>query len=439
MDIVIVGSGPCGSAAALLLARAGHQVTLVDRDRGPSADGAWDRRGVMQFHQPHTFRAPGVQVLQQRLPDVKQALVDAGGVLVVPPGVPDFVADLMTNLHIRRSVMERTIWQICDREPGVARVHGHADQLLAEGTEVTGLVVDGTPYDADLVVDATGKAGRFAAEHRPAFEGGDCGFAYASRLFRLHAGAEPGPLNGGPGYVSDHQGFLNLVFTHDAGTFTVLVVRPSHDDGLAGLRHEDAFMRALGCIPAAAAWTDPERSTPIDRVRPGAGLVNQYRPQALGLTGLLTIGDAVCATNPVAARGMSLGMQTAAALADVVADHARADWARALDAWCEANLRPWFVDHVEFDQITHKLWAGEPITGDDPISWALVADAAAGRPDFQPTLGPFMGMLALPASIDRLREEVRTMLAEGWAPRSYPPPTRHELVTAMQASARLPA
>jgi hypothetical protein len=198
-------------------------------------------------------------------------------------------------------------------------------------------------------------------------------------------------------------------------------------------------MRAVACIPAAAAWTERVRSEPIDGVRAGAGLVNQYRGQALGITGLLSIGDATCATNPVAARGMSLGMQTAAALADIVASEPRESWTSALDAWCVANLRPWFVDHVEFDQVNHKLWAGEPIEPTDPISWALVADAARQRPDFMPTLGPFLGMLAPPASIDGLREEVRAMLADGWRPRSYPPPARDVLVTAMQAPAPLSA
>jgi 2-polyprenyl-6-methoxyphenol hydroxylase-like FAD-dependent oxidoreductase len=439
MDIVIVGSGPAGTTAAVLLARQGHRITLVDRDPGPVPGMPWERVGVMQFRLPHTFRAPGVQVLQPRIPELRQALVDAGGEIVAPPGTPDFVAELVSNLHIRRSVMERTMWEFADREPGITRVRGHAAGLTLDGPSVTGVVVDSAVHPADLVIDATGKAGRFAAEHRPEFEGGDCGFAYACRLFRLHDGAEPGPLNGGPGYVSEHQGFLNLIFTHDAGTFTVLIVRESRDDGLAELRHEGSFMRAAACIPAAAVWTDPARSEPIDDVRAGAGLVNQYRGQALGIVGLLSIGDATCATNPVAARGMSLAMQAAAAVADIVAEQPRDTWAGALDAWCLANLRPWFADHVDFDHVTHKLWSGEPIAPSDPISWALVADAASRRPEFMPTLGPFLGMLTPPASIDGLRDEVRQMLADGWRPRAYPPPAREDLVTAMQAPAPLPA
>lgn len=198
MDIAIVGSGPAGTTAALLLAREGHRITLVDRDPGPVAGASWDRVGVMQFHLPHTFRAPGVQVLRDRLPELLEALVAAGGELVAPPGTPDFVAELVSNLHIRRSVMERTMWELVDREPGITRLCGHADRLVVDDGSVAGVVVDGTTYRADLVVDATGRAGRFAAEHRPDFEGGDCGFAYAARLFRLRDGAGPGPLNGGP-------------------------------------------------------------------------------------------------------------------------------------------------------------------------------------------------------------------------------------------------
>lgn len=439
MEIAIVGSGPAGTTAGLLLARRGHRITLIDRDAGPVPGEPWDRTGVMQFHLPHTFRAPGVQVLRQHLPDLLDVLVDAGGELVAPPGTPDFVADLMANLHLRRSVMERAMWDFTDRESGIHRVRGHADRVVVDGTSVTGVVVDGTTYHADLVVDASGKAGRLAADQRPPFEGGDCGFAYACRLFRLRDGAEPGPLNGGPGYVSEHQGFVNLIFTHDARTFTVLIVRESHDGDLAVLRHEDAFMRAMSCLPAAAIWTGADRAEPIDRVRAGAGLVNHYRAQATALEGLLTIGDAACATNPVAARGLSLGMQAAAALAEIVTDHPRHEWATALDAWSDSHLRPWYVDHLTLDDITQKLWAGVPIGTDDPISWNLVAAAAQQRPEFMATLGPFLGMMTPPASIDGLREEVRSMLAAGWRPPAYPPPSRDALVTAMRSAAPLPA
>lgn len=439
MEIAIVGAGPVGTTAALLLARQGHRVTLVDRDAGPVAGEPWERAGVMQFHLPHTFRAPGVHVLRQHLPDLLDALTDAGGELVAPAGTPDFVAELMSNLHLRRSVMERVMWEFADRERGIERVRGHADGVVTDGSSVTGVVVDGATYACDLVVDASGKAGRFAAEHRAPFEGGDCGFAYACRLFRLRDGAEPGPLNGGPGYVSEHRGFVNLIFTHDARTFTVLVVRESHDEALAALRHEESFMQAISHLPAASTWTEPDRAEPIDRVRAGAGLVNQYRSQATAIHGLLTIGDATCATNPVAARGLSLGMQAAAALAGIVADEPRDSWATALDAWSESNLRPWYADHVTLDDVTHKLWSGAEITPDDPISWSLVAAAARQRPEFMPTLGPFLGMMTPPSSIDGLREEVRSMLAGGWRPPAYPPPSREALVTAMRSVDPLPA
>ena len=35
MRTAVIGSGPAGMTAAMLLARQGHEVTLVDRDPGP--------------------------------------------------------------------------------------------------------------------------------------------------------------------------------------------------------------------------------------------------------------------------------------------------------------------------------------------------------------------------------------------------------------------
>ena len=135
---------------------------------------------------------------------------------------------------------------------------------------------------ADLVVDASGRAGRLSTAFRPLGQRVDCGMAYAARQYRLRPGSTPGPVNGGPGFMALHRGFLVMVFQHDGGTFTVLFVRPSDDKALALLRHADAFEAACRVVPGLAEWTDPERSEPIDSVRAGAGLTNEYGRAADG-------------------------------------------------------------------------------------------------------------------------------------------------------------
>src|SRR3954463_11572914 len=100
MSIVIAGGGICGLGTALLLARSGHDVTLLERDPAPrpsSPDAAWERwerTGVAQFRQPHNFM-PGLRLLlEAELHDVQDALVNTRPVrfdLVnpLPPGFTD--------------------------------------------------------------------------------------------------------------------------------------------------------------------------------------------------------------------------------------------------------------------------------------------------------------------------------------------------------------
>ena len=56
MRVAIIGAGQAGLFLGAALAQRGHQVTAVERDPGPSADGTWPRKGVMQFHHAHGFR-----------------------------------------------------------------------------------------------------------------------------------------------------------------------------------------------------------------------------------------------------------------------------------------------------------------------------------------------------------------------------------------------
>ena len=93
-NVVVCGGGVIGLTSAMLLARDGHDVTVLERDPGDvpaSVDDAWDRwerPGVPQFRQSHILMPRSRQILEAELPDVFARLVDAGGTWV------NFVADL---------------------------------------------------------------------------------------------------------------------------------------------------------------------------------------------------------------------------------------------------------------------------------------------------------------------------------------------------------
>ena len=419
MRITVIGSGPAGMTAAILLARQGHDVVLVDRDPGPVDGQPWKRVGVMQFHLPHAFRTQCRNLLSTRLPDLYDALVDAG------------VEDHGDMMYARRATFERAMWTHTSREPRVKRVTGLVERIEIVDGIATGVVVDGRRVESDLVIDASGRSGRPSAPHRPDGTAHDAGIAYAARQYELLPGAEPGPVTGGPGVVHELQGFFAMLFQQDAGTFTVLFVRSKEDDDLGCLREPDAFTAAAQLLPDIAAWTDPARARPIDRVRAGTGIFNQYRGQSTTVRNLLAIGDAVCTTNPMGARGIALGMESAAFAADLVAGAAPETWAAALDAWAEANQKVWHDDHVITDDAVLAAWRGDDVDPDGAISWMLVAAAARERhPEWMALLGPFFGMFAKPASLDPLRAEVRTMLREGWRPAPPEGPTRDDLVAA---------
>src|SRR4051812_3645357 len=99
MKIVIVGAGVSGLGAALLLAREGHDIVLLERDATPlphDPDEAfgWERRGAPQVRHSHAFLARGRNLLRDRLPDVRDSLLRAG-VTEVAWGemIPDTITD----------------------------------------------------------------------------------------------------------------------------------------------------------------------------------------------------------------------------------------------------------------------------------------------------------------------------------------------------------
>ena len=91
LSVVVVGAGVGGLGTALALSRAGHRVTLVERDDTPmprdvEAAFGWNRRGAPQLQHPHAFLGLARTILRDRFPDVLQALAEVG-VQAVPLGL----------------------------------------------------------------------------------------------------------------------------------------------------------------------------------------------------------------------------------------------------------------------------------------------------------------------------------------------------------------
>src|SRR4029453_13565889 len=100
MDVVVCGGGVIGMAAAMMLARGGHHVTVLERDAAAVPASAvdawetWNRVGVPQFRQPHNLFPRFRQILEAELPDVFQGLLDSGGAWVgFIDAMPPFITD----------------------------------------------------------------------------------------------------------------------------------------------------------------------------------------------------------------------------------------------------------------------------------------------------------------------------------------------------------
>jgi 2-polyprenyl-6-methoxyphenol hydroxylase-like FAD-dependent oxidoreductase len=462
-DIVILGAGVCGLAAAVVLAEDGHEVMVLERDdettpaSGVEAWQGWKRSGVAQFRHPHLLLAGARHVLDSHLPAVREALTGAGGLRLdllgwLPPPIagspPHPGDDRFITLTGRRPVVEYAFASVAEELADVRRGVRVAGLLTGPSAvpsvpHVSGVrTVDGECIDADLVIDATGRrseAPRWLAAlgaRSPLDEAEDSGFVYYSRYF-----------HGANGYPTRQTG-LNmpvgsislLTLPADNDTWSVTIYASSRDRAAREFRRADVWTNVVRACPLHAHWLHGDPISDVLAISGTMGRCRRFIVDGVPVaTGVLAVGDASACTNPSIGRGVSLGLKHVARLRDVV----RAELgnpgrlAEAWDAVTEAELTPWYRATLDVDRPRlaemEALIEGRPLpTPEDEAASVRRAFlvAMAHDPDVFRAFIDTAAVLSLPQDVltrPGLVDKIMT-IAESQDPLEIPGPTRQELV-----------
>jgi 2-polyprenyl-6-methoxyphenol hydroxylase-like FAD-dependent oxidoreductase len=366
---IVIGGGIAGLVAAHVLAQHFEAVTLVERD---VLDGSAPRTGVPQARHQHLLLAGGAIALEGLFPGLHDELFAAGAHLL------DVGADIgwLTPVGWAPRVRSGLTVPACSRELLEAhlrrRVAGIPSVLFLDGQEVHGLVASGDRgaiagvqlraraergpsavervMSADLVVDASGRgshAPRWLTQlgyPTPRETVVNARLGYASRLYRgqaeLPAGLKGAIVRSAPPACQRGGVVMPIENGHTLVTLVGLGgdYPPTDETGFT------AFARSLRDPLLAEAVKDAEPLPGIAGSRATQNRVRHYeRPGALP-EGLVVLGDAACAFNPVFQQGMAVAVLGALTLERCLREPDRGDLSRRFQRSLSAlQATPWML------------------------------------------------------------------------------------------------
>ena len=217
-------------------------------------------------------------------------------------------------VHSRRQTYEQALRVAAAEVPRLMLRIGHVDCLLVERGRVVGAVVDGARVEADLVVDASGRAGDRLSRDPSTPSAATAGWRTSTAPTASDPGAEPGPMNTLIGCFGE---FRRLPVPGVPAGARPLLGGRCPADRRCRPQAAAAPGRLRGGLPGdpRPGGLDRPRAVASGVRRAGRRGAAQRLPPPADLPGLVAVGDAVATTTPTRGRGVAMAcMQVTAML-----------------------------------------------------------------------------------------------------------------------------
>jgi flavin-dependent dehydrogenase len=329
-DAIIVGARCAGAPTAMLLARQGFRVLLVDHATFPS-----------DTLSTHVIHAPGVAALRRwgllddiakQTPAVETYSFDFGPI-VLRGTAPTADGETMAYAP-RRTLLDKVLVDGAVTAGAEVRERFSVDEIIVEHGTVVGVRgrdADGTPTEAraTVVIGADGRHSTVARTVNPPtyHEKPPLQHGYYTYWRDL-------PVDGFEIFVRPERGFAAVATNDD---LTMLVVGwPTAEREAYKADIEGNYLKTLDLAPELADRV--RAATRVDRFAGGA--VANYFRKPYG-PGWMLIGDAAYSKDPITAQGITDAFRDAQACADALGlilrseagfDDVLADYQRTRDA-----------------------------------------------------------------------------------------------------------
>lgn len=361
--MVVVGAGPAGSATALLLARAGAHVLLLDRARFPR------EKPCSEYLSPESTR-----VLERLGSDVLAAVAAASpaqltGMKVVAPSGTGVVGRFETfSFALPRTRFDAILRDAAEAAGVEVRERMKVEELVYDGGAVGGVVAREAgsgkreAMRARVIVGADGLRSLVARRLGTVHTAGPRRMAFTAHVADVHDVHDLGEMHvGRPGYVG-----LGPIGN---GVTTVALVVP-----LAEARRGNRFFVELNRFPAVAGRFDARRT--VRRVLATGPFARwSRRPVAAG-GGALLVGDAADFFDPFTGQGIYSALRGAELAASAIIDTLTTG----------ASLRQYA--HARRREFTGK-WLLERLIG-IAVGWPGLIERVVGRMIRRPELADLL-------------------------------------------------